>query len=148
MSLYEDFEPQPEHYNIKEKKMSFKIKSIERKPMTSKAGKPYTQLIVLTEDGRRASGFGNKSNDSWTIGYTVEDTEAVIVQNGKYYNIEMVEKKTINTTKAETATAVQLLQGIAESLNTINKKLDRLLNEGTNEKDDLPEWDNGEFYKR
>lgn len=100
----------------------FKIKSIERKPMTSKAGKHYTQLVVNTEDGRRASGFGNKSNESWATGYTVKDTEAVIVQNGKYYNIEMVEKPKVNQV-VEAASKV-----IDNHFAELNRKLDEINN--------------------
>jgi hypothetical protein len=144
MSLYDDFEPQPEHY--KERKMSFKIKGIERKPMTSKAGKSYLQLIVLTEDGRRATGFGNKSNESWTIGYTVSETEAVIVANGKYFNIQMVEQPKISQKDKDIVdTASKVIDDHFAMLNRrleiINKKLDQLLNNNVKEVDneeDIP----------
>jgi len=108
----------------------FKIKSIERKPMTSKAGKSYTQLIVLTEDGRRASGFGNKSNESWAVGYTVPETEAVIVQNGKYYNIQMADKP-----KPEANNVSEIMAKLDE----INNRLIRIENKmsGIKEEDGI-----------
>lgn len=99
----------------------FKIKSIDRKPMVSKsAGNPYTQLVIITEDGRRCYGFGNKDNESWAIGHTIQDSEAVIAQNGQYYNIEMVQKP------KQSPSTVQSDDKILKELNEINIRLDEM----------------------
>lgn len=70
-----------------------KITFISRKPMTSKTtGKPFTSLSLKVESkgDRFLSGFGNKGNDNWAIGDTVD---ILIEEKGQYLNFTMAESK-------------------------------------------------------
>ena len=62
-----------------------KITYIARKPMTSKAGKPFTSLSLKVESrgDRFISGFGNKSNEHWVVG---QEVDIIIEEKGQYLN--------------------------------------------------------------
>lgn len=98
----------------------FKIKSINRETKWSEAKqKNYIRLTVITEDGRRATGFGDESNIHWASGYEVPDSEATIVKEGKWYNIKMLKKPKSGGIGAGAE--------ILKQLEIINKKLDTLI---------------------
>ena len=104
--------------------MSFTIKDINRVSMTSKAGKPFTSLQVTTTDGRRLSGYGGDDNAHWQAGYTVPETEAIVIQNGKYYNIKMADKpKKVAPTSSGDTFQIEVLNRLI----AIESKLDQLL---------------------
>ena len=69
-----------------------KITYLRREEKTSKAGKPFTSLSLKVESKgeRYLSGFGNKANEHWKIGDTVN---IIIEEKGQYLNFTMAESK-------------------------------------------------------
>lgn len=101
--------------------MSFKIMYVERKEMTSKAGKTYQQLIINDDQNRRLTGFGNKTTDTWKVGDVIGEDQAKVVQNGKYYNIEMVARPF--TKKNDNKDVMKELDEINQKLDEMNSKI-------------------------
>lgn len=63
------------------------ISEINRYNKTSKSsGKPFVSVAIKTQDGRSISGFGNKDNQGWQAGDSVE---VEIEQKGEYLNFSM-----------------------------------------------------------
>jgi len=70
---------------------TYKLTYVNRTQRTSKAGKPFTSLSIKTDKhgDRFLGGFGNKDNESWQVGDSVEID---VVENGQYLNFEMPKK--------------------------------------------------------
>lgn len=91
------------------------LTAINRYQKTSAAGKPYTSVSITTEEhgGRKISGFGNKDNESWKAGDTVE---IEIESKGEYLNFS-----TPKSTFSKTPGAPDLLR--------LERKIDAVLTE-------------------
>jgi hypothetical protein len=64
----------------------------DNKPLTTKDGRNYEKVGILTKehgDKQWLSGFGNKDNEGWKEGDTVE---VDVVQKGQYLNFSMPKK--------------------------------------------------------
>lgn len=98
-----------------------KITNIKRESKISKTGKPYTSLRMQTEKHQEnwLSGFGNKDNQGWNVGDTVE---IEVKMNGQYYNFE-TPKAPLVSYQSSTAQTV----GNAEVKNAITLKVIPLL---------------------
>lgn len=68
--------------------MKLHITNIFREQKVSKAGKPFQSVRIQTTEypGKYISGFGNKANESWSIG---SEVDVEVVQKGEYLNFEM-----------------------------------------------------------
>lgn len=114
---------------------TIKIEEIKRYDKVSQAGKPFVSVAIKTEDGRSISGFGNKDNQNWIVGDSV-DVE--IEQKGQYLNftvpkgslqkggtapdVNRVEMK-IDALRAEVSTLGATLTGMRGVLGDILSKL-------------------------
>ena len=117
--------------------MQVTLNYVKRTPKTSQAGKPYTSLSIKTnEHGEKwLSGFGNKDNENWNTGDTVE---IEVEQKGEYLNfstpkgsfqrggtapdVNRVEAK-IDALRAEIATLGGTLNGMRGVLGEILQKV-------------------------
>ena len=117
--------------------MQVTLNYVKRTPKTSQAGKPYTSLSIKTnEHGEKwLSGFGNKDNQNWAEGDTVE---IEVEQKGEYLNfstpkgsfqrggtapdVNRVEAK-IDALRAEIATLGGTLNGMRGVLGEILQKV-------------------------
>jgi hypothetical protein len=116
--------------------MKLTLTQITRTPRTSKDGKPFTSVSIKAKEyGEKfLSGFGNKSNEGWTVGQEVE-VATVVEKPGTnkqgqpvvYLNFEM--PKTQNG--SNDPRIAEILQGVKFLVlanETLNKKLDAIGN--------------------
>lgn len=61
-------------------------KDKEGNQLTTKQGKPYTRVLIDTTDGRKMSGFGNKTTSNWNEGMEV-DVE--VAESNGYLNFSV-----------------------------------------------------------
>lgn len=69
--------------------MKLTLTFVKRYNKTSREGKPYVSLSIKAKEygDKYLSGFGNKQNESWKEGDTVEVAE--VATKGEYLNFEM-----------------------------------------------------------
>lgn len=67
------------------KKVSRFTKNKDGDELVSSTGRPYTRVVVEDTQGRKMSGFGNASNESWKEG---DEVEVEIEQKGEYLNFK------------------------------------------------------------
>lgn len=65
-------------------------------PFKSKKGFPYTKLSFKCKEygDKYVGGFGNKDNEGWKVGDTVE---VIVKQNGEYLNFDMPKVEDVQT---------------------------------------------------
>lgn len=85
----------------------------EGKPLVSKTGKPYTRCLIDLADGRKVSGFGNKTTRGWSEGAEVE---IEVTQSGEYWNFSTPKGAEGGFTEQD-----------RERMRRIESKLDKLL---------------------
>lgn len=62
------------------------------KPLISKEGKPYTRVLISTQEhgAKQLSGFENQQNSHWKEGDMVE---IEVAENGQYLNFKTLSKE-------------------------------------------------------
>lgn len=111
--------------------MKVTITQIARNNKTSKAGKPYVSLgIKCNEYGDKfINGFGNKGNEHWKVGDTVE---VEIEQKGEYLNFSMpTHTKTAEASNEQMALINRKLDAIWTKLGVIEGALNTRLSDGS-----------------
>lgn len=98
-----------------------KITYVNRSAKTSKAGKPYTSLSLKVESrgDKFINGFGNKSNEAWKIGDTVD---ILIEEKGQYLNFTEADSK-----QGVEKTANAKIEEILTKVSKIDFKIDRII---------------------
>lgn len=100
-------------------------------PLTTKAGKPYTRLLINTNEyGQTAlSGFDGSATESWKEGMTVE---AEVEKKGDYLNFSVPNKQAQATSEMK-----DMLQKIYREIYACRQEM-ALLKQALQEKDVLP----------
>jgi len=114
------------------------ITEITRVPLTSKStGKPFTSLRmkVASRGDALISGFGNKSNEHWKVGDSVN---ILIEQKGQYLNFTQADSK-----QGQEKTANAKIEEILTKVSKIDYKIDRIIDhlKGNKVKSDYPQED-------
>lgn len=103
--------------------MQLTLTYIKRYQKTSKSsGKPFTSVSIKAKEygDKFISGFGNKINESWKEGDTVEVLS--VDQKGDYLNFEMAKF----VSKSE-APSTQEIAKVSQKLDVMNPKLDAII---------------------
>lgn len=109
----------------------FTIKEIvKRESKVSKQNKPYIQFVFKTTDGRQISGFGDEINAAWKAGDTIQDSTAVIEQNGQWWNLKMLikpekKKPDMSGTTSEVVASLNELHG---KIDVLSIQITKILN--------------------
>ena len=117
---------------------------VRRTPKTSASGKPYTSLSIKTQEhgDKYLSGFGNKDNEGWNEGDTVEIETKEVVKDGKtYLNFETPKKAALNE---EMMHAIRFLVSMGRNIEGLVAENNRLLKKAL-KVDEEPELDIPEF---
>lgn len=92
-------------------------KDKEGNPLKTKQGKPYTRVIIQTEEHEKPlSGFETDVTKAWTEGSTAE---IEVKQNGEYWNFSLPKKETVQT---------EDMKAIKEDVEKILLRLGRMMN--------------------
>lgn len=100
-------------------------------PLKTSKGKPYTRVIIQTEEhDLPLSGFGNSTTDAWTQGTAVDIEVSKVEKDGKtYLNFSLPKKEVLQSEdmKQLKEDVFKLLVRVGEISNNTRILMDHLL---------------------
>lgn len=99
-------------------------KDKEGNPLKTKDGRPYTRLVIKTDEyqAKSISGFDSQETRDWKVG---DEVEAEVEQKGEYLNFKLPKKGELSQQTLEQIlkTVTNLRLDVSEILNRIPRDL-------------------------